>query len=147
MHVAIAATFVWVVASVGALREAHPSVIAANVVRGLAFPWACFESLRYWLRMRRRLALGLADPVVTNRFALWSLWTGVLAALPIVVLAARAAAYGAVGDERAEVLRAVLPIVRLTILMGVTTAFVCIWLSFFPPRAWVARLRAKAAPA
>lgn len=37
----------------------------------LAFGWAALESLRYHALMRRRLALGLADPVVTNRFFVW----------------------------------------------------------------------------
>jgi hypothetical protein len=33
--------------------------------------WMMFESYRYYGSMRRRLALGLADPLVTNRFFLW----------------------------------------------------------------------------
>jgi hypothetical protein len=33
-----------------------------------------FESFRYWRMLRRRLRLGLADPVVTNRFLLWGIW-------------------------------------------------------------------------
>ena len=38
--------------------------------------WGSFESLRYWTRMKRRARLGLADPVVTNRFFLWGLAAG-----------------------------------------------------------------------
>lgn len=34
--------------------------------------WAGLESLRYFLLMRRRMALGLADPELTWRFALWA---------------------------------------------------------------------------
>jgi hypothetical protein len=37
----------------------------------LALAWTGIESLRYHRLMRRRRALGLADPVVVNRFLLW----------------------------------------------------------------------------
>lgn len=37
----------------------------------LAFSWAAVESLLYHDKLRRRLALGMADPVVVNRFLLW----------------------------------------------------------------------------
>jgi hypothetical protein len=39
-----------------------------------ALAWMAVESLRYWRLLRRRLALGLSDALVTNRFALWGLW-------------------------------------------------------------------------
>jgi hypothetical protein len=35
--------------------------------------WGAWESLRYWGRMRKRARLGLADPLVANRFLLWGL--------------------------------------------------------------------------
>lgn len=31
-------------------------------------------ALGYWMQMRRRAKLGLADPLVANRFLLWGLW-------------------------------------------------------------------------
>jgi len=46
--------------------------------------WTAIEGLRHYRMMRKRLALGLAEPVVTNRFLLWGLtglvsmtWNGV----------------------------------------------------------------------
>jgi hypothetical protein len=39
--------------------------------RAAAFVWGAAEAFVYWRRLRRRLALGLADPVVTNRMLLW----------------------------------------------------------------------------
>lgn len=42
--------------------------------------WVAGESFAYWSKQRRRLALGLADPIVSNRFLLWAVW-GVLMAL------------------------------------------------------------------
>jgi len=38
--------------------------------------WGSLEAFRYWLLMRRRQRLGLAEPVVTNRFLLWSIGAG-----------------------------------------------------------------------
>ncbi|HBZ69862.1 MAG TPA: hypothetical protein DEP35_09060, partial [Deltaproteobacteria bacterium] len=38
--------------------------------------WGSGESLRYYALMRKRLRLGLADPLVTNRFLLWGLGIG-----------------------------------------------------------------------
>lgn len=39
----------------------------------LAFGWGAVESLVYYDKLRRRLAFGLADPVVANRFLLWGI--------------------------------------------------------------------------
>jgi len=38
--------------------------------------WGALEALRYWTQMRRRLELGLADPLVTNRFLVWGMAIG-----------------------------------------------------------------------
>jgi hypothetical protein len=38
--------------------------------------WGSAEALRYWVLMRRRLRLGIADPVVANRFLLWGIGAG-----------------------------------------------------------------------
>jgi hypothetical protein len=35
--------------------------------------WGAYESFRYHRRMRRRARIGLADPLVANRFLLWGL--------------------------------------------------------------------------
>ena len=39
-----------------------------------AFLWLAIESFLYWRTLRKRLALGLAEPLVTNRFFLWGVW-------------------------------------------------------------------------
>ena len=39
----------------------------------VVFAWMSIESLRYQRLMRKREVLGLADPVVTNRFGIWGL--------------------------------------------------------------------------
>jgi hypothetical protein len=38
-----------------------------------ALLWGSAEALWYWGMMRRRVRIGLADPVVTNRFLLWGI--------------------------------------------------------------------------
>jgi hypothetical protein len=37
----------------------------------LSYVWTALEGMRYYRMMRKRMALGLADAVVTNRFLLW----------------------------------------------------------------------------
>lgn len=87
--------------------------------------WASAEAFRYWRKMRRRMLLGLADPLVTNRFALWCLaafMAGGGSALSIVV-------WVATGTPTAEMpwLTAVLSACGLT-------AAVAMYLAFMPPR-------------
>lgn len=47
------------------------SAITWLVVRGVCLLWPCWESLLYYSRLRRRLALGLAKPEVANRILLF----------------------------------------------------------------------------
>jgi len=46
------------------------SIVALTAV---VFGWPAAESLGYYVKLRRRQALGLADPVVVNRFLLWGI--------------------------------------------------------------------------
>ena len=82
----IVATTIWVLATGKVSEERSLSVLLTNATRLFPLLWAFFESTRYWRVMQRRQALGLADPVVTNRFLLWALWTGALALLPAMTL-------------------------------------------------------------
>ncbi len=43
-------------------------------VRMAALVWMGTAAVFYWLQMRRRMKLGLADPLVTNRLALWAIF-------------------------------------------------------------------------
>ena len=63
--------------------EPTPAIrILWSVSRSAALLWAFFECARYYGLMRRRVALGLAEPVVANRFLFWSLSTAGTAMLP-----------------------------------------------------------------
>ena len=63
----------------GGFRDIHlwdHYAAALSVLRGVILAWCAAEAFGYWSRMRRRLALGLADAVVTNRFLLVGLAIG-----------------------------------------------------------------------
>lgn len=94
--------------------------------------WTLVESYRYYGLLRRRQALGLADPLVTNRFLLWgsaalgtalAIWTS---NLPYLLL------------DRPEVLRAWTPAIQVaTATFGLVTVTLY-GLTFFAP-AWYRR--------
>ena len=103
------------------------------LARGIFFAWACFESLHYWQAMRRRRELGLADPVVVNRFFLFGTWTAGMLGLWLNSVVARLLVYYTGANAFESTLYAT----------GSTCGLVQIfslWLAFFPPRAYVQRL-------
>ena len=100
--------------------------------------WGAFESLRYYGIMRRRARLGLADPLLTNRFLLWGLGIGSAgfgALIANVVMIAR-------GSAMTE-----LDGLTLSNSMFGLTAAVLMWIAFLPPafyRRWIAARAAAA---
>ena len=106
----------------------------------LPYFWAFFESARYYRMMRRRARLGLADPVVVNRFLLFAMWTGVFATLPMVGVIQVVLGESSTLFESGPIL----VVVRAMAL----PAGVALWLNFFPPARYCAWLRRRAeAPA
>jgi len=95
--------------------------------RAVGLGWCAYESLRYRRMYVKRLALGLADPVIANRFLLYAIWTGALAALPAFV-GVVAAIYTDTETWRAAFL---LP----TRIVGVVV-FVSMVLIFVPPKVY-----------
>ena len=59
---------------------------AAVASMALAFGWMAVESLHYRGLLRRRLALGLADPVVANRFFVWGAGAAATSVLVLLLL-------------------------------------------------------------
>lgn len=49
-----------------------------------SYLWVFFESARYYGLARRRQRLGLADPVLANRFLLFAIWTGGVGAITLM---------------------------------------------------------------
>jgi len=95
--------------------------------------WSMVESYRYWGVMRRRVAIGLAEPLVANRFFLWG--TGSL----FTALATWTASipYAYVGEMPAAL--EITPMIRvLTAIAGIGSVS-CSLFAFLPP-AWYRRL-------
>ncbi len=90
--------------------------------------WAASESLRYYGLMKRREALALAEPLVTNRFLLWGI--GALAGATATVFSGTMIALGAAADSQ------LLIGLRLTTALCGATSAIAIWLAFFPPAAY-----------
>ncbi len=45
-------------------------------VRGAVYVWGAASAIWYWRQLRRRLRLGLADPVITQQVLLWGIASG-----------------------------------------------------------------------
>jgi hypothetical protein len=105
------------------------------IAKAVAFAWASLESLRYHSLLRRRIALGLADPVVANRIALWGAAAGLIASLFLIT-------------PLAGLVTGVAPqnpaLVMLQSVVGLVVA-VCIALAFFPPQAYLRWIAGRAA--
>ncbi len=114
------------------LPWAMPLFASGILVRGAAFGWAATEALLYYTAARRRLAIGLGDPLVCNRFLLWTIWSGM--AIVILVLRVIAILTATPSDHHEAA--------WLTIgqLLAGCTILVAIWLTFAPPafyRRWI----------
>lgn len=122
--------------SARALEADGVSLLVSAIYTGV-MGWSAAEALRYWSAMRRRLRLGLADPLVTNRVLLWGVGTGT-SATGIAIGALARHLGGIVDYERSWV--------ALCYAGFGMVAAVAFWLAFKPPRAyarWVARSAAE----
>jgi len=122
----------------GAMRasdEPYAEMLLQTGPVAVAYLWTAWESLRYHALMRRRVKLGLADAVVTNRFLVWGLMASCATAGVLLNLVA--------GALRVNVF--VSPTILLASSctgLGQTIGLV---LAFVPPRPYTAWVRARAA--
>ena len=58
--------------SAGAQASTNAWYLPGLVAQGIAYALNGWASARYWQMLRRRLSLGLVDPIVVNRILLWS---------------------------------------------------------------------------
>jgi hypothetical protein len=100
------------------------------------FGWVSLESLHYYALMRKRRALGLADPVVTNRFFVWGAGEGVASLVVLALLVAML--------RRGEITASDPFVSWFVTLAGLVNALVW-WLTFTPPRAYLRLIRGGAA--
>jgi len=98
---------------------------------GLSWGWTAWESLRFYALLRRRVALGLADPVVANRMLLW----GSMGAIALGCVAIDAVLLYTAGEIGRTV---IIPLV--TAIAGLLVS-ACMILAFWPPPAYLARVR------
>jgi hypothetical protein len=109
------------------------------------FAWAAAESFRYHASLRRRLRIGLAEPVVVNRLWLWGAWASATGLLALSELVARVAYVWTTGETQLVLVDRAMPIIVATVattsIVG-SFAVASLWLTFFPSRrylAWIAR--------
>ena len=138
-----------------AANQSHPFHLLLSTCLSFVYGWGLVEALLFHRSMRKRAALGLADPVVTNRFALFGLWTGGMVLLPAIVSAVRVismvssgqgfTALDAGGAMVREDAQWALSVIRLAVLLIGLPMIAGIWLSFFPPGRYTRWLEARAA--
>jgi hypothetical protein len=92
----------------------------------LCFAWMGLEGLAEWWRSRRRLALGLSDPVVSNRLLMWGLFGVSTTLLCLVLAAVQMSGQPTATSPTAQLAQA---------FFGVVSS-VAATLAFFPPRAY-----------
>jgi hypothetical protein len=95
--------------------------------------WSGIESLSYHLRLRKRVGLGLADPVLANRMLLWAV--GMLCAM---LLTGISTAFSTLGIAFNQTTAGILTIG----IMGSTSAG-SVWFAFFPPDAYLKWIRSR----
>ena len=103
----------------------------------LCFGWMAVEGLGEWWRSRRRLALGLSDPVVSNRLLMWGLFGGSTTLLCLVLAAVQASGQPTATSLTAQAAQAA---------FGIASSAAAT-LAFFPPRAYLELLRRPPAQA
>jgi hypothetical protein len=72
---ALFGTFLWSGLAYGFVSSDPlvPNSLCRSVLQVGCLLWGAAESFSYWTKMRRRVRLGLADPVVSNRFLMWAI--------------------------------------------------------------------------
>jgi hypothetical protein len=130
--------------------QSHPFYMVLSGSLALLFAWGFVESLLYYRLMLRRAALGLADPIVANRFLLFSAWTGACVVLPLVMTTVRAISFvnggGAApggGLSLQPEAAWTLQVIRLAVVLLGPVLAVGSWLCFFPPHRYVRWIEAR----
>ena len=97
--------------------------------------WGALESLRYWRVTQRRVALGLADPLVSASFLAWGISLGAGALGFALIWAALLAL--APGEHLSNGIQLALSLCGIISAAG-------LYLAFLPPKAYARRLAARA---
>ena len=95
--------------------------------------WTLSEPLLYFAALRKRLRLGLAEPLVVDRFLLW----GIGSVARFAMLAIGAFSMLRLSGDASDLAAIAAPTFLGSGLAGIGVA-VSYWLAFFPPRAYLA---------
>lgn len=133
-RVVVAGAAVWFAASwLGQLVTSGFGPLETNLAysaglgaRTAAFGWASFEAFRAHAHGRRRLRLGLAEPLVVNRFLLFGIGMGAVFAAFVIFI---------VGQVTTANPSAAAWVLAATGAMGIASA-IPTWLAFLPPAAY-----------
>lgn len=109
---------------------------AARWLTLLPIGWGGVESLHYGWRMRRRVALGIGDPVLADRFRLFG----------VSLCCGFAANAGTVACQ-VQGIEVVGTALGAVVVSPASLAAVALWLAFCPPEAYTRRVRRRAPPA
>ncbi len=109
--------------------------LSVNLSFVVLFCWMSLEALSYHRLMRKRLLLGLADPVVVNRFLVWGLGSG----LCVLCVLAGALLYltNTLQDVQGPLFG--VPVAAAGFVNSITW-----WLTFFPPGRYLDWVRGPA---
>ncbi len=109
-----------------------PQYVCRSLIQVSCLLWGSAEAFRYGFKLRRRLRLGLADPVVTNRFFLWGVGTGAAGIGSLIGLTTQAITGMPLFD---------VPWLTLSSSLHGLVAAVAMWLAFVPPARYLSRVR------
>ncbi len=122
----------------------NPTYHAVVAARVAAMVWMTVESLLYLGQLRRRQRLGLADPLLVNRFLLWGFWAGSVSLMQLADPIGRLWYWWITGTTEhwiPEVGRTIIVfLIATSSALGTVTA-ATLFLTFFPTAAykrWVA---------
>ncbi len=77
LHVAIVSQ---ILHSASDLAASRPAATRAGLIAigtaAVGYAWSSFEAFAHWGRLRRRMRLGLVDPVLCDRMWLWAMMAG-----------------------------------------------------------------------
>lgn len=106
-----------------------------NAMCTLCFGWMGLEGLVEWWKSRRRLALGLSDPIVSNRLLMWGVFGISTTLLCLMLVTLLLMHQPTARNPVAQIGQAFFGLVSSGAAM----------LAFFPPPAYLVRLRRKVA--
>ncbi len=118
-----------------AVHADETMILVFNITAGTGYFWSAIESFSYYGKLRKRIALGLGDAVVRNRFLLWAVLgfgLGATMAASTVLVAVGANPVSSAAGVAA---------------FGLTGFIVaaCLYLTFLPPTVYTDWLRSKTA--